>query len=127
MNSTARTKEKLPTAILEEKLATNRAFEATKHIILSTYRKLEPHLDLKGRKGKAFKLIGASIAHAYKMGARAGSKKRWLVEIEIDCKPMISAATYIQAVQVVKTSHDTVEADGIPIALPGNVVSVREN
>jgi len=121
-----RTKE---TVMLEEKLATERAFAATKHIIMSTFRKLEEkHLQPPpNRRGGAFKLVGAAIAHAYMMGRRAGAKKRWLIEIEIDSKPKLSAAVYIQAIEVVKTSHDLVEADGIPIALPGKVVSVREH
>ena len=97
-----RTKE---TVMLEEKLATERAFAATKHIIMSTFRKLEEkHLQPPpNRRGGAFKLVGAAIAHAYMMGMRAGSKKRWLVEIEIDSKPKLSAAVYISAIEVVKT------------------------
>lgn len=110
----------------QEQIDTERAFGATKHVILSTYRKLDRYFPQKN-KGGALKLIGVAIAHAYKMGMRAGSKKRWLVEISIDSKPKLSAAVYINAVNVVKTSHDLVEADGIPIELPGQIVSVREH
>lgn len=114
------------TVVLQERLDTEQALAATKHVILSTYRKLERHFPQKN-KGGALKVIGTAIAHAYKAGVRAGSKKRWLVEIEIDSKPKLSAAVYINAIQVVKTSHDLVEADGIPVSLPGKVVSVREH
>lgn len=113
----------------QEQIDTERAFEATKHVLMSTFRKLDAKYLVQppNRRGGALKLIGVAIAHAYKMGMRAGSKKRWLVEISIDSKPKLSAAVYINAVNVVKTSHDLVEADGIPIELPGEIVSVREH
>jgi len=116
-------------AFAQEKVDTARAFQATEHIIKGTFRKLAEKYLVKPphRRSGALKLIGVAIAHAYKMGMRAGSKKRWLVELSIDSKPKLSAAVYIVAVNVVKTSHDLVEADGIPISLPGNVVSVREH
>lgn len=66
------------------------------------------------------------VARAYLAGSQAGSKKRWRVMIAIGSKPKLEVAVYIQAIEVVKTSHDLVEADGISVELPGKIDSVRE-
>jgi hypothetical protein len=118
----------IETVEMEEKLSTAKALSAVRFLVLSVFQKLDKRLNIPAaKKGGSLRLVGTAMAHAYKLGQRAGSKKCWRVEMEIPSAGRgTRAEIHICAVDVVKIGYDTVEADGMSIGMRGKVLSVRE-